>query len=141
MGRYRLVTTTATTTPLAAVVCPSCKGDGTDIRGLICRECRGYGQNTVYPIVPVDDPSDIKALRIKVATALNRDRDPTRCRLNSKSIPIDARTLAQVESGEWCHANRDGECYDREICPQLRDGEPAKTHRWCPLSVNDPDIV
>lgn len=35
-----------------------------------------------------------------------------------------------------CHANRDGEC-DWEHCPQLRDGEPLKSGRHCPL--DDPD--
>lgn len=31
-----------------------------------------------------------------------------------------------------CAANRDGECGHAE-CPQLRDGEPAKSGRHCPL--------
>lgn len=31
-----------------------------------------------------------------------------------------------------CHADRDGECCWQH-CPQLRDGEPAKTGRHCPL--------
>lgn len=31
-----------------------------------------------------------------------------------------------------CHAQMDGDC-DWEICPQIRDGEPWKTGRHCPL--------
>ena len=31
-----------------------------------------------------------------------------------------------------CHAAKDGEC-NWEHCPQLRDGEPKKTGRHCPL--------
>jgi hypothetical protein len=31
-----------------------------------------------------------------------------------------------------CQAGLDGECYDRR-CPQLRDGEPNKSGRFCPL--------
>lgn len=31
-----------------------------------------------------------------------------------------------------CYAGRDGEC-NHELCPQLRDGEPEKTGRFCPL--------
>lgn len=31
-----------------------------------------------------------------------------------------------------CHAGSDGEC-NWKICPQLRDGEPDKTGRHCPL--------
>jgi len=31
-----------------------------------------------------------------------------------------------------CHAGKDGDCIWDE-CPQLRDGEPKKTGRHCPL--------
>ena len=31
-----------------------------------------------------------------------------------------------------CQSNGDGEC-DWELCPQQRDGEPAKSGRSCPL--------
>lgn len=30
-----------------------------------------------------------------------------------------------------CHAGKDGECY-WEQCPQIRDGEPMKSARYCP---------
>lgn len=33
---------------------------------------------------------------------------------------------------DTCHADRDGDC-DWEGCPQLRDGEPKKSGRHCPL--------
>jgi DNA adenine methylase len=47
--------------------------------------------------------------------------------------------LSSAEPGELfelkrCQAARDGECNDVQ-CPQLRDGEPAKTGRHCPLDV------
>jgi hypothetical protein len=35
-----------------------------------------------------------------------------------------------------CAAGRDGECSHSE-CPQLRDGEPVKSGRHCPLDVRD----
>ena len=35
---------------------------------------------------------------------------------------------------EFCHADRDGDC-SWSGCPQLRDGEPVKTGRHCPLDV------
>jgi hypothetical protein len=41
---------------------------------------------------------------------------------------------------EFCHANRDGEC-DWEHCPQLRDGEPIKTARHCPLDIDEEDYL
>lgn len=35
-----------------------------------------------------------------------------------------------------CAASRDGECAHRD-CPQLRDNEPGKTGRHCPLDVSE----
>lgn len=41
----------------------------------------------------------------------------------------------KYEDRERCHAAMsDGECY-AETCPQLRDGEPAKTGRHCPIDT------
>lgn len=37
-----------------------------------------------------------------------------------------------------CHADRDGECHWSE-CPQLRDGEPAKSGRSCPIWTAEPE--
>lgn len=37
-----------------------------------------------------------------------------------------------------CQADRDGECH-WEHCPQLRDGEPDKSERNCPLAYGDDD--
>ena len=37
------------------------------------------------------------------------------------------------EEKEHCHAGRDGDCIDKR-CPQLRDGEPEKSGRSCPLA-------
>ncbi len=36
-----------------------------------------------------------------------------------------------------CQADDDGDCCWKD-CPQLRDGEPYKTHRHCPLD-KEPD--
>lgn len=38
-----------------------------------------------------------------------------------------------------CQAGSDGDCYHKS-CPQLRDGEPVKTGRHCPLAVEDDEI-
>lgn len=38
---------------------------------------------------------------------------------------------------EGCHADHDGDCTHKD-CPQLRDGEPRKSHRSCPLLVPIP---
>lgn len=37
-----------------------------------------------------------------------------------------------------CQAGRDGDCTDVR-CPQLRDGEPAKSGRHCPLDTDTTD--
>ncbi len=37
-----------------------------------------------------------------------------------------------------CQASRDGDC-DYACCPQLRDGEPSKTGRHCPLDNHEDD--
>lgn len=31
-----------------------------------------------------------------------------------------------------CQAGLDGECFHK-LCPQIRDGEPEKSDRFCPL--------
>ena len=36
-----------------------------------------------------------------------------------------------------CQANDDGMCYDASVCPQLRDGEPARSGRHCPLDTQE----
>jgi len=50
---------------------------------------------------------------------------------------VDAAIKAQEgkePAPERCHASRDGECVHQQ-CPQLRDGEPMKTGRHCPLDA------
>lgn len=37
-----------------------------------------------------------------------------------------------------CHSNGDGDCIWAE-CPQLRDGEPARSGRHCPIDTEDDD--
>ena len=45
---------------------------------------------------------------------------------------------AQDERSDKCHAQKDGDC-EWEECPQLRDGEPVKSGRDCPLDCGDDD--
>ncbi len=40
----------------------------------------------------------------------------------------------QLAQQHYCHAHSDGDC-TWEHCPQLRDGEPEKSGRHCPLDV------
>lgn len=52
---------------------------------------------------------------------------------------IPLRRLEIETRDEHCHADSDGDC-EWAKCPQLRDGEPKKTGRHCPLdnwSIDD----
>lgn len=42
--------------------------------------------------------------------------------------------------GTWtdCHGHEDGDCFWVD-CPQLRDGEPKRTGRHCPLDKREED--
>jgi hypothetical protein len=55
----------------------------------------------------------------------------------------DGRSEAQrkpetMNGPEYCHADRDGKCRWPE-CPQVRDGEPEKSGRACPLWIEEED--
>lgn len=59
---------------------------------------------------------------------------PTRERV-AAALKIIANRSERYEDRDRCHAARsDGECSWSE-CPQLRDGEPGKTGRHCPLDT------
>ncbi len=58
-------------------------------------------------------------------------------------LVLMATSIAQPGSDPFpqlrrCAASRDGECGDSR-CPQLRDGEPGRTGRHCPLDINRDD--
>jgi hypothetical protein len=46
------------------------------------------------------------------------------------------KRLVAKEEPEGCHAHRDGECHWTG-CPQLRDDEPRRSGRHCPLDTLD----
>lgn len=50
-----------------------------------------------------------------------------------KSAKVALTQIGAVMS--YCHADCDGDC-EWQHCPQLRDGEPSKSHRHCPLDRN-----
>lgn len=50
---------------------------------------------------------------------------------DSKIAADDERTFLKYYA-----SRNDGECFWAE-CPQLRDGEPARSHRHCPLDVDE----
>jgi hypothetical protein len=52
------------------------------------------------------------------------------------ALAIRDRRRERSSTVERCHAGSDGDCSD-ERCPQLRDGEPARSGRHCPLDVRD----
>lgn len=58
--------------------------------------------------------------------------------LQRPSSLVAALADAGRPAPERCQAGKDGDCID-PCCPQLRDGEPAKRGRHCPLDVRDSD--
>lgn len=45
------------------------------------------------------------------------------------------KAMADIAGGIGrCHSGQDGEC-NWPVCPQVRDGEPAKSRRHCPLDT------
>ena len=45
----------------------------------------------------------------------------------------------EVIDDTYCHADRDGGCCWGK-CPQVRDGEPYKTGRHCPLDFDREEV-
>jgi hypothetical protein len=56
--------------------------------------------------------------------------------IDHRGLPVATEFIERHRSGEHCHSASDGECDDRR-CPQIRDGEPAKSGRHCPLDCLD----
>lgn len=46
--------------------------------------------------------------------------------------------LARFNEHDHCHADSDGDC-NYPDCPQIKDGEPQKTGRHCPLDNKSRD--
>lgn len=74
------------------------------------------------------------------AKAREYRRADVRCRREGEELFVhvdDQQRAAQLDGGQEgaltrCAAGRDGEC-GHKACPQLRDNEPAKSGRHCPL--------
>lgn len=49
----------------------------------------------------------------------------------AQGTPMAEYKPKEVEP-KTCQSDNDGDCKD-ELCPQLRDGEPGKSGRSCPL--------
>jgi hypothetical protein len=56
-----------------------------------------------------------------------------------KQILTNKEAEERYNCEKYCHADTDGDC-TWEGCPQLRDGEPEKTGRHCPLDFNCEEI-
>ena len=64
---------------------------------------------------------------------LRRDGDEA-LHLNSEAAGVTYADGKRIDKrpGQFCHADDDGNCTWTD-CPQLQDGEPAKSRRHCPL--------
>ena len=59
--------------------------------------------------------------------------EPRATGLNAGLRAWQAMRRDPLEQLTGCAAGRDGDCYS-DRCPQLRDGEPDATGRYCPLA-------
>lgn len=57
-----------------------------------------------------------------------------------KKLHGSFKKIKKNKSMQFCHAANDGECIWKN-CPQLRDGEPEKSNRSCPLHWLEDDEV
>ena len=67
--------------------------------------------------------------RLSRQDKINESRQIVAARLQHLERPLNGR----------CAADRDGDCSHSQ-CPQLRDGEPVKSGRHCPLDVQEEDL-
>lgn len=113
-------------------------------RYLSCRECDFYshvmlksGLNPIYGefCSNPDLPEEKKRLSpLNWSGNLISDRTPEWCPILVKRKEEAEKEL--LKPLEFCHAGRDGEC-NHPNCPQLRDNEPYKSGRSCPLPDHD----
>lgn len=83
------------------------------------------------------------ALPPREAAFLVEAKTQLRARTNGVDVPSSQILAAAVrawarERSFLCKANREGDCKSA-TCPQLRDGEPVKSGRHCPLDIEDWD--
>jgi hypothetical protein len=58
---------------------------------------------------------------------------------DGKDAASSYRVAKHAVAPTRCAANRDGEC-SHPLCPQLLDGEPAKSKRHCPIDIEDEEV-
>jgi hypothetical protein len=77
--------------------------------------------------------ADERAIRARVEVLLCEYETTQPKRPAWQSVANNIR--AALAGPERCHADRDGDCWETSVCPQLRDGEPKATGRHCPLDI------
>jgi hypothetical protein len=73
------------------------------------------------------------------ARAANDHLTPAGAEACLAALTSDADAVP-VTKRESCHSARDGEC-SWKLCPQVRDGEPNRSGRHCPLDTGDAEPV
>jgi hypothetical protein len=85
--------------------------------------------------------ANARIAELEAQLAARKPGRPSRKQKANESREIVAARLQRLErplSGR-CAAGSDGECSHSQ-CPQLRDGEPAKSGRHCPLDIQEEDL-
>lgn len=80
-----------------------------------------------------------RACEQEFASVQQLSDDNARLRDVLRAVEADKERRDWLEkTRSWCHAGRDGDCGWKD-CPQIRDGEPHKTGRHCPLDTGGDD--
>jgi len=75
---------------------------------------------------------------LRARAALNKEPDQRGPAVLDDGRELLARYGASLPGDDHCHAHQDGDC-TWEKCPQIRDGEPQKSGRHCPLDKRTDD--
>ena len=93
-------------------------------------------RRSVYLLLCNDSPAASVALEELIRLVANEEIKVAA----GEERPDKSVTELREQFGLGCHGGRDGECHWEE-CPQLRDGEPEKSGRHCPLDVGESEAT
>lgn len=93
-----------------------------DLRAFVISETKDY---------KIDVSASSEIIRV-IDTILELEANGQDSEISNCNIPQvgDSAELTR------CKAGRDGECFHK-LCPQIKDGEPERSGRHCPIDIDD----
>ena len=116
-------------------------GDGSAVLAVL-EAARKWGNDYREPKLTVEQFGTISNRLLEALAKLDSEDNWLERQLDSSNAETEAwsdekKRIYGIDSEDiQCHADRDGECVWSK-CPQLRDGEPVKSGRHCPLDSED----